>query len=199
MDKPRFIDSYDYDPNTGEYWTKGVAEYEKSIDDYIIAPHSTLIAPPTDIPEFTVPCFNQATQEWELRFDYRRKAVGDHYEGGKPYYDPSDYWWAKEQYMTTIGNKPADMSWQKMERPTICQYIVDLESQIADAKDYLSETDYIHNVIAEEPDKADKYALVIEERKKVRASIDPKQTAVNSYKVQIASQYGEEALNHLRG
>ena len=198
MNKPRFIDSFDYDPKTGEYLTKGIAEYDEPADNYIVAPNSTLIIPPTDIPEFTVACFNVKTEQWDIKPDYRRKAVGDHYEGGKPYYNPEEYWWSAEHYMTTIGDKPEEMSWEKIERPAVCQTIVDLEDEISTAKQYLADTDYVHNVIAEQPETESKYAPVIAERKRVRATIDPKQTQVDTYKADLILQYGEEALNHLR-
>ena len=168
-----------------------------SIDDYIIASNSTLISPPKEIPEFTVPCFNKDKQKWELKPDYRPKSINGNLKGGKPFYNSKEYWWAREHWMTTIGDKPEGTSWSKMEIPQIVKDVVNLRRNILEWKTYLSNTDYIHNVIAEVPEAADKYAPIIEEREKVRLLIDPAQEQIDSLKEQIVSQYGEEALNHL--
>lgn len=204
--EPRFLPSYDYDPNTGEYLTEGVAEWEDSINDYNVAPHSTLIAPPTDLEEFEVACFNVETEQWEIKPDYRRKNVGDHYEGGKAYYDPEQYWWATEKWMTTIGDKPEGMSWDKMERPAVCQQIVDLEDQYETLKQELEATDYyarrlyeFENGYASDPVKEAFYKSELQRLAMERPKLNEWEAEANELKELVKAQYGEEALNHLRG
>lgn len=195
MDKPRFIDSYDYDPRTHEYLKKSKAEYDKYYDKYVTAPNSTLIAPPENIPEFKVAFFNTENSQWEIRPDYR---YSSNIKKGKPYYDPKKYWWAPEQWMYEIGDIPEGMSWEKMECPGICKTIVNLQNEIREAKQYLADTDYIHSVMLEEPEKSYKYDYVVAERKRVRATIDPLQEKLDNLKEQVVDRYGGEALNHLR-
>ena len=196
----RFLDSYDYDPRTHEYLKKSKAEYDERHNKYIIAPNSTLIAPPENIPEFKAACFNTESNQWELLTDYRQKVNKDTHiiEGGKPYYDPKKYWWAPEQWMCEFGDIPEGMSWEKMKRPSICKTIVNLQNEIKEAKQYLADTDYIHSVMLEEPEKSYKYDYVVAERKRVRATIDPLQEKLNNLMDQVAERYGGEALNHLR-
>lgn len=197
MSKPRFIKSYDYDPKTHEFLIIGVAEYDEFAEDYTVAPNSTLIAPPENIPEFKAACFNTESNQWELLPDYRPKLTTSSHEGGKPYYDPKKYWWAPEQWMTEIGDIPEGMSFEKVEYPGICKTIVNLQNEIREAKQYLADTDYIHGVMLEEPEKSYKYDYVVAERKRVRATIDPLQEKLDNLKEQVVDRYGGEALNHL--
>lgn len=185
---------YKFDKKTNEFLHTTYAFQEPVGKTFPLPSFSTFVEPPK-VEEFQVAVWNE--EKWEIKKDYRRHLVQGEYVGGKAYYNPNEYWWANEQYMTEIGDIPEGMSFEKMEKPQIVSDVIELTNEVYTNKQYLSDTDYIHNVIAEEPEKADKYASVIEERKRVRATVDPTEEQIEGLKAQIVILYGKEALNHL--
>ena len=185
---------YRFDEKTHEYRCTDLAFQEPIELTYPLPANCTFIEPPV-VGDFEIAIFDG--KSWEVKPDYRKHFEKGTYVGGKPYFNPNKYWWAEEQYMTEIGDIPEGMSFEKMEKPQIVSDVVELINEIRSSKQYLSDTDYIHNIIAEEPEKAEKYALVIEERKRVRATIDPTEEQIKTLKEQIVAEYGEEALKHL--
>ena len=184
-----------YDRKTKEY--EGITTaFENPLDGGFNLPANATFVEPPQFGEFETAVFNG--ESWAVVPDYRRHLDNTGtFVGGKPYYDPAKYWWDEGSYMETFGDIPSGMTFTKMDTPQIVVDVVNLENQIQTSKDYLADTDYVHNVILEEPEKAEKYAPVIEERKRVRASIDPTEEQISNLKNQIVSLYGEEALNHL--
>lgn len=185
---------WSYEKETKEYNGVTIAFTDPEDGGFNLPANATFVEPP-QFGEFETAVFNG--ESWAVVPDYRRHLINGNYEGGKPYYDPSKYWWDEGSYMETFGDIPSGMTFTKMNTPQIVVDVVNLEKQIQTSKNYLADTDYVHNVILEEPEKAEKYAPVIEERKRVRASIDPTEEQIDSLKNQIVSLYGEEALDHL--
>ena len=185
---------YRFKEDTGELLGSEMAFCEPKGGTFPLPANCTFIEPPI-FAEFEIPAFDG--EKWDIKPDYRKHIRDGQYVGGKPFYDPSQYWWAEGKYMTKIGDIPEGMTFVKMDKPQIVIEVVALMDEIQEKKKYLSETDYIHNVIAEEPDKAEKYAPVIEERKSVRASIDPMQERIDQLKAEIVEKYGKDALDHL--
>lgn len=185
---------YSFDKETKEY--KGVVPaFKDPLDGGYNLPANTTFVEVISYGEFEIPVFEN--EEWHIELDYRQHLIDGEYVGGKPYYDPSKFWWADAQYMTELGDIPEGMEWDKISVPQIVENVVDNQNAVAGYKAYLSNTDYVHNVIAEEPDKAEKYAPVIAERIRVRGLIDPLQEQIDADRASIVETYGEEALNHL--
>lgn len=193
---------YSYSADTLEYTGTSLA-FENPLDGGFPLPaNATFIKPPT-CTEFEIPVFNG--ESWEIRPDYRKHLdeTGT-YVGGKPFYDPKNYWWAEEEYMTTLGDKPADREWDKMDKPEICNQIVELEDKYNALKTELEDTDYyarrlyeFENGYAEDPEKEAFYKSELQRLALERPNLNIWETEANTLKEQVKAQYGEEALNHL--
>lgn len=177
---------YTFDWTTGVYLFSEEVKRQGNGEFQLTGFNCTFVELP-EYGKYEIPVFNKETETWKIEPDYRNI----------PYYKISDYWWAEDLYMHTYGNIPEGMSLIKADKPQIAIDAGALVETIANKKKYLADTDYIHSVILEEPEKSEKYISIIEERKKIRASIDPLQTELDELKSQITLQYGEEALNHL--
>lgn len=188
---------YSYKEDTKEYLGETLS-FKDPLEGKFNLPANCTFEEPSEVGDFEIPVWEE--DKWTVKPDYRKHLSQEGmYEGGKPYYDPKEYWWSEPKYMTSIGDIPEGMTWNKIDLPLICQEAVDLEDKIIEGKKYLQDTDYVHLVITEEPEKEEKYSEIIEERKRIRATIDPNEVSLEEKKSLIVSQYGEEALNHLRG
>ena len=184
-----------FDSETKEFIGETTA-FPDPLDGGFNLPQNATFVEPPDVEEFEISVWNGTS--WDIVPDYRQHLVDGEYVGGKQYYDPSDYWWAIGMYMQTYGDIPSGMSFTKMPVPQMVHDENDADDEINEYRQYLVSTDYIDNVLAEEPEKADKYASVVAERKRVRALIDPKTEERDSLRAQIVDLYGEDALAHLR-
>ena len=155
--------------------------------------NSTFIKPPT-VKEFEVAVFNN--NKWNVEKDFRKK----------PYYDPKDYWWAEPQYMSTFGNIPQGMSFEKIEVPEDVIKCSELMNEVGELKSFLDSTDKkelelqaysigLRKYLTEE-DVKELEAIRLERDEKA-SLIRPKNNQIDELKNKIAEKYGEEALNHL--
>lgn len=193
---------YRFNKKTHEFLGADVAFQEPVGETYPLPANCTFVEPPKT-EEFEVACWNW--EVWEIKPDYRKRLdeTGT-YVGGKPFYNPENFWWAEEQYMTEIGDIPQGMSFEKMDKPEICNQIVELEDKYNALKTELEDTDYyarrlyeFENGYAEDPEKEAFYKSELQRLALERPNLNIWETEANTLKEQVKAQYGEEALNHL--
>lgn len=193
---------YRYDKTTHEFLYTDVAFQEPVGETYPLPANCTFVEPPKT-GEFEIAVFNGET--WEVKPDYRKHLANGSYVGGKPFYDPENFWWAEEEYNTEIGDKPVNREWEKMDKPEICNQVVKLEEQYETLKKELEDTDYyarrlyeFENGYASDFEKEAFYKSVLQRLAQERPNLNLWEAQANELKVQIVAEYGEEALEHLR-
>lgn len=142
-----------------------------------VAPDLTLVSPYVNV-------WNGSA--WEKKEDHRKHLdeTGT-YVGGTPYWPEGATYKDEASYMTELGPIPDGASLTQPEKPEEMTQYEDLKSQIAKAKAYLSDTDYVVTKIAEGVSTADDYAEILAERKTQRESIDPLQAQVDTLKTTL--------------
>ncbi len=122
-----------------------IGEYEAQENpykkgDYLMPFNSTTIEPPAE-DGINKPRFNGT--KWEMVEDHRKYLdEKGNYVGGTPYWLPEDDWKIEARYMKELGHLPTNAILTKPEKP---QSVIDKENidrEIAEAKSFLSQTDY---------------------------------------------------------
>ena len=194
---------YRYAQN-GEYTGTAYAqENPKHEGEFLLPANCTWMEPP-EKGEFEAVCWDG--EKWVIKPDYRKHLdkTGT-YVDGKPFYNPEKFWWAEEEYNTEIGDKPADREWEKMDKPEICNQVVELEEKYETLKKELEDTDYyarrlyeFENGYASDPEKEAFYKSELQRLAQERPNLNLWEAQANELKAQIVAEYGEEALEHLR-
>lgn len=171
---------YRYDENTFEY--KGTStSYEDPMNEgrFPTPANCTFTAPP-EYGENQIPVYSKDSDSWTVMADHRKHLNEQgNYEGGTAYWLPTDNYLQEARYMTEIGDLPEGALLEKPEKPESVIRKEELESQIADLKQFLEDTDYVTLKILEEPETKDSYAEILAKRKTARASVDPLQAELD--------------------
>lgn len=138
--------------------------------------------------------------------DYRRQFINGEFIGGKPYYKQADLWWAKPEYMTSVGDIPEGTSFTKPNKPEDVIKYSKLLKDIETDKKFLDDTDKnfielqaykagLRKYLTEE--KASELERIEEARDQKASLIHENKLKLEALKKSIIEKYGEGALLHI--
>lgn len=137
---------YHYDSD--KVFDKKALAYESPLEPGVFPlPANCTWAEPPTLEKPLVAVWNES--EWEAVEDHRKHLdTTGTYSGGTPYWMPDDDYRSEARYMAVLGPLPEGALLERPEKPQSAIRKEEIEAELSNAKQWLSEHDYIGTKIA---------------------------------------------------